>query len=188
MKISQLTQPATEVTQPAATESKLTLEQTRQLFSSPLTHLWWWDLLMALWTFAEDYHLDWAAGFCQHIIDVDIDWLRRAMHLTFQKLNAQHQQLLRDDFDAFLKMDKICDWKAMCRGHVYWAVVCTEKFPEVRLMRTVFAWSMAEAKSKFTSCPSEILLGWMRPGDSHYVPITQDRSDTGSLCLKSFFQ
>lgn len=188
MKISQLTQTAPNAIEPAAPagKTKLTVQESEQLCRGPLSHMRWWNLLLVLWSFAEEYRLAWATGFCQHILDVDIDWLRRAMHLTFQKLNAEHQNYLRSEFNVFLEMDQVCNWKAMCRGHEYWAVVCTTKFTDVRLMRSIFAWSMDEAKAKFTLSPAEILLGWMRPGDRDYVPVKPEISDDGSLCLKSF--
>ena len=107
-----------------------------------------------------------ATSFSDHIISLDINWLRRAMHITFQKLNATHQALLREEYDGFIALDKVCDWNQMCRGHEYIAVLCTKKFPDVRLKRSVFAWSLAEAKAKYTPSSAEILLGWKRRWDS----------------------
>jgi len=149
-------------------QPKLTPQQTEQLFDNPLRHLFWWDLLMSIWSMAQQYNFEWADAFLPHIVNLDTDWLTRAMVQTFQKLNTAHQQLLCEEYDGFIALDKICDWKLMCRGHEYIAVLCTRYFPDIRLKRSVYAWSLAEAKAKYTPTPAsvETLLGWMRPWDS----------------------
>jgi hypothetical protein len=151
-----------------------------EVTASPLTHLFWWDLLMSIWSMAQQYKFEWADDFLPHIVNLDTDWLKSAMAQTFQRLNAAHQQLLREEYDGFIALDKVCDWKLMCRGHEYIAVLCTRYFPDVRLKRSVYAWSLAEAKAKYTPTPTpptpasvETLLGWMRPWDSDYIRIEQ---------------
>jgi len=177
MKISELTKSVAEtLPQITAATQPMGFHKEKLAVASPLKNLFWWELLLAFWMFAEDYKLNWATSFPDRIISLDIGWLRSAMHLTFQKLNSEDQNLLRKEYEDFLRLDKVCDWKQMCRGHEYIAVVCTQSFRDVRLKRYVYAWSLDEAKAKFKISSPEILLGWMRPWDRDYVRIEQDIS------------
>jgi hypothetical protein len=137
----------------------------------PLSYFDWFTMLCAFWSFSEDYKTTWAPFWHEKIKAVDIDWIRRAMNWTWATLTDEHKNLLREEYRMWREHDKVFDWKSMARGHEHIAVVCTESFPDVRLKRSVYAWSFAEAEAKFKPGKCEILLGWMNPGDKDYTPV-----------------
>ncbi|OQA03101.1 MAG: hypothetical protein BWY69_00655 [Planctomycetes bacterium ADurb.Bin401] len=146
-----------------------TSQKENQAMASPLKNLFWWDLLMAFWILAEDYKFEWAKSFPDRIISLDINWLKSAMNQTFHQLNPEDQTLLCKEYEDFLRLDKVCNWKKMCKGHEYIAIICTQNFRHVRLKRSVLAWSLKEAKAKLKLSSSEILVGWKRPWESEYI-------------------
>jgi len=130
---------------------------------SPLQNLFLWPLLVVLWNLAIDYKFAWAAGFEKRMAICDVEWLRRAMILTFQKLTPEHQAWIQEEYNDFVEMDKICNWGEMIHGGDYCAEIeINAPWGEKILTRRYYrGWSKEEAYSKINLAQNEQFVQWV---------------------------
>jgi hypothetical protein len=69
------------------------------------------ELVAAMVILSEEYKLDWAASWNDHLDDPD--WLRRAMANTFMRLKPADKNLIRPLYEDWLWYDKTFDMKGL---------------------------------------------------------------------------
>jgi len=69
------------------------------------------DLVFGMTVLSEEYKMDWAASWNDHMDDPD--WLRRAMANTFVQLKPADKDLIRPLYDDWLWYEKNFDMKAL---------------------------------------------------------------------------
>lgn len=76
-----------------------------------LTRLGLMDLVFGMAILSDEYKLDWAASWDDHLDDPD--WLKRAMANTFMRLKPADKELVRPLYDDWLWYEKTFDMKAL---------------------------------------------------------------------------
>lgn len=70
-----------------------------------------WDMVWVFYCLALDYQFKWASYWPDRWND--LPWIKRAMAHTYVRLNPDDKEIVREEYEAFLENDKVCDWQAM---------------------------------------------------------------------------